>query len=425
MTMKADIAPAQMTVLPNGIRVVTREMPQVESVSLGLWVHVGTRDEAPEVNGVSHLLEHMAFKGTRRRTARSIAEEIEAVGGHLNAYTSREHTAYYAKVLVDDVPLAIDILADILQHSTLDEQELERERSVILQEIGQANDTPDDLIFDRFQETAYPDQPLGLPVLGSADLIRGLGRSDVRAYMDRYYSPSRLVASAAGRIDHEDFVRRIAAAFGDLPADNDEAPPRASYVGGDNRERRKLDQVHLILGFEGVPYGDPDYYAVTVLSTLLGGGMSSRLFQEVREKRGLVYSVFSFSSSYDDTGVVGVYAGTGEKEVGELIPVVGDELNAVRRKVGEDEIARARAQLRANVLMSLESTSAMCEQAARQILVFGRPIALEETVARIEAVDAAQVARTADRLFRAPVTVAALGPIRKMESTEQIAARFG
>ncbi len=424
MAGRAGVPDARITTLENGLRVVTREMADVESVSLGLWVRAGTRDEEAEVNGVSHLLEHMAFKGTERRSARAIAEEIEAVGGHLNAYTSREHTAYYAKVLADDVPLAVDILADILQHSTLDEEELERERSVILQEIGQANDTPDDVVFDRFQETAFPDQPMGRPVLGRAELIRALKREAVRAYMGRYYSPSRMVAAAAGRISHDDFTARIAAAFGDLPADDERAPEPARYTGGDNRESRDLDQVHLVLGFSGLAFDDPDFYAATVLSTLLGGGMSSRLFQEVREKRGLVYSVFSFTSSYADGGVFGIYAGTGENEVQELMPVVCDEINAVRQGVSDAEVDRARAQLRANVLMSLESSSAVCEQAARQTHVFGRPVPVAETVARIEAVDAAQVARTAERLFSGAPTLAALGPVGRLDPLDGIARRL-
>lgn len=415
----------RITTLPNGLTVATDRMEGVETASLGVWVNAGTRHETPDINGVSHLLEHMAFKGTQRRTARAIAEEMDNVGGHLNAYTSREHTAYYAKVLKEDVPLAIDLLSDILQHSTLDPEELAREQQVVVQEIGQAVDTPDDIIFDHFQAIAYPEQALGRPVLGTVELVKGMTRDVLAGYMGEHYSGQRMVLSAAGRIDHDALVDLAAGSFTELPSTGPAVEEAAVYRGGDFREERDLEQVHVMLGFNGVGYQDDDYYAASVMSTLLGGGASSRLFQEVREKRGLVYSIYSYTSSYQDGGLFAVYAGTGEDEAEELIPLVCDEIMKVTAQVGADEVHRARAQLKASVLMSLESTSARCEQLARQLFIYGRPITVDEMVANIEKVDEAAVTRVARRLFTTPPTFTAVGPLAKVEEFERIRTRVG
>jgi predicted Zn-dependent peptidase len=413
-----------ITKLDNGLTVATDAMPHVETVSLGAWVGVGTRHEPAEFNGVAHLLEHMAFKGTARRSARDIAEEIEAVGGYLNAYTGRESTAYHAKVLDRDLPLAMDILADILQHSTFDEDELARERQVILQEIGQAVDTPDDIIFDHFHATAYPEQALGRPVLGTPEVIAGIGPETLRTYMSRHYGADSIVLSAAGNVDHDRFVDLAAEHFSELRPVSAAESAAAAYAGGDFRESRELEQVHLILGFPGVSHRHPDFYAANVLSTLFGGGMSSRLFQELRETRGLVYNVFSFLSSYSDSGIFGIYAGTGENEVRNLIPVVCDELARLTRDVSEEETDRARAQLRASILMSRESTNARCEQLATQIQVFGRPLPPDEIVQQIDAVDVATIARLAGDLATGEPTMASLGPIAGVEPLDRVAARL-
>jgi predicted Zn-dependent peptidase len=414
----------QVSTLANGLRVVSETMERVETVSVGVWVGVGTRNEAPEVNGLAHFLEHMAFKGTGRRSARDIAEEIEAVGGHLNAYTSRENTAYYAKVLKEDAALAVDVLADILQNSTFEEDELARERDVVLQEIGQSNDTPDDIIFDHFQTTAYPSQPIGRPVLGSAEIVRSLSRPMLFDYVAEKYQAPSMVLSAAGRIEHAALVELAEANFAGLPAGDSASPVPASYQGGDYRESKELEQVHLLLGFPGLPYGDDDYYALGVYSTLLGGGMSSRLFQEVREKRGLVYSIYSFSSSYRDGGLFGIYAGTGETKVAELVPVVCGEVRAVAEAVSDEEVRRARAQMKAGLLMSLESTGSRAEQLAQQLLIFGRPIPADEVIAKIDAVDAEAVQRVGARVAAGSVTCAALGPIGSLETYDKVAARL-
>jgi predicted Zn-dependent peptidase len=416
------MADVRVTTLSNGLRVATDPMASVETASVGVWVAAGSRHETAKVSGISHFLEHMVFKGTRRRDARAIAEEIEAVGGHLNAHTSREYTAFYAKILKENLPLAVDIIADVLQNATLDDGELARERTVILQEIMQALDTPDDIIFDRFQETAFPGQPLGRPVLGEPDLIAAMTRDVLVHYKQRHYGAPRMVLAASGNVDHEHLVSLARAAFEDLPACDGGRSESASYRGGDYREPRDLEQVHMVLGFEGLGFRDPDFYALSVLSTVLGGGMSSRLFQEAREARGLVYSIYSFPASYSDAGLFGIYAGTGADEIEELVPLVCDELRKAARDVGGDEVARARAQLKAGLLMSLESTSARCEQLARQLMVFNRPIPVAETVAKIDAVDAAAVLAVAERLIRQTPTFAALGPIDRAPAFDCITA---
>jgi predicted Zn-dependent peptidase len=413
----------RVSTLDNGLRVVSDPMATVETVSVGVWVEAGARHEHPEINGVSHLLEHMAFKGTGRRSALEIAAEIEDVGGHLNAYTSRESTAYFAKVLKEDTALAVDIIADILQDSVMDAEELERERSVVIQEINQALDTPDDVVFDHFQETAYPDQPIGRPVLGTAELVGAMERDVVIDYMGRHYGVGNMILVGAGRIEHGTLAALAADAFSGLSAGAAPATEPTRYEGGDFRENRDLEQAHVVLGFEGISYEDPDFHAASMLSTILGGGMSSRLFQEVREKRGLAYSVYSFLSCYQDGGLFGIYAGTSERETGQLIPVVADEILKVRDGVGEDELARARAQIKSSILMSLESTSARCEQLARQMMVFGRPIPVAEIVAKIEAVDAAAVVAAARRITAGKPVLAALGPIAGVEGFDSFAAR--
>jgi len=410
--------------LSNGMSVLTDRMDSVETVSLGVWVDVGTRHEPAAINGVAHLLEHMAFKGTARRSALDIAAEIEAVGGHVNAYTSREHTAYYAKVLKADVALAVDILADILQHSSFDPAELERERAVILQEIGQAQDTPDDIIYDLFQERAFPDQPMGQPVLGRAEIVKSLDRDAVAGYQKGTYAAPGMLLVAAGNVAHDTLVALAERAFTELaPAGAARTEP-ARYVGGELRQNRELEQVHVLLGLPGFAFGDRDYYAASVLSTAFGGGMSSRLFQEVRERRGLVYSIYSFSHSYSDGGLFGIYAGTGESEAAELMPVLCDEIGALAEGLEPAELERARAQLKAGLLMSLEGTTARCEQQASHMLVYGRPLDPAELVRFIDAVDEDAVIRVARRLASGAPTLAALGPIGRIEDYQRLAARL-
>ena len=417
------------TRLENGLVIVTERMDRVETVSLGAYVASGTRNELAAENGVSHFLEHMAFKGTERRSAAQIAEEVENVGGHINAYTAREQTAYYVKLLKEDLALGADIIGDILTHSSFAPDELERERGVILQEIGQANDTPDDIVFDHFQETAFPDQPMGRPTLGTEPLIRAMRRETLTDYMRAHYTTGNVVIAAAGNLHHDQVVALAREHFADLPSAHMENPAAGLYAGGEFRREKELDQVHVVLGFPSVGYGDPDYYPVLLLSTLLGGGMSSRLFQEIREKRGLVYSIYSFNAPFVDGGLFGIYAGTGEDEASELVPVTLEELRKVQLGSGpdvvrQDELDRARAQLKSSLLMSLESTGSRCEQLARQLQVFGRIIPTAETVARISAVGLDDVRRAASRLFRGRPTLTALGPVSRIPSLGEVAERL-
>ncbi len=400
-----------VTTLPNGLRVVSETMPWVETVSVGAWVAVGARHEPAEVSGISHLLEHMAFKGTRRRSALQIAEEIEAVGGYINAWTSREATAYYAKVLKEDLALAVDLIADITQEPAFDEEELAREREVILQEIGQAQDTPDDLVFENFQAVAFPDQPLGRSVLGTKEVVSAMSRDALVSYLRGNYHAGRFVLAAAGALDHDRLVALAEAAFGGLASGEVTAPAAAAYMGGDHRVSRDLEQVHLALGLPGVSLTDDDFYPLSVYSTILGGGMSSRLFQEVREKRGLVYSIYSFTSAYSDTGLFGIYAGTGAGQVAELMPVIFGELHDLARAVDAAELARAKAQIKSGIVMSLESTSARIEQLAHQMLTYGRVLGIQEVVDLVDAVTGEAVCQVGGRLLGGELTSAAVGPV--------------
>ncbi|NMA97764.1 MAG: insulinase family protein, partial [Phyllobacteriaceae bacterium] len=348
----------QSTTLDNGMVVLTDDMPHLESASLGVWVKAGARSERKAEHGISHLLEHMAFKGTKTRTSLQIAEAIENVGGDLNAATSIEHTGYFARVLKDDVVLAADILADILQNSNFDEEELAREQQVIVQEIGAARDNPDDHVFDLFQQAAYPTQPIGRTILGTVDSVRGFNPDMVRKYMRRNYVGDHMVISAAGNVDHDGLVEVARQRFADLAPNGAPAPQRAEYQGGQERLISDHEQAHIVLGFEGRAYNSDGFYAAQVLASILGGGMSSRLFQEVREKRGLCYSVYAFHWAFADSGVFGVAAATGEEEVGELVPVVLDELRRATETITDEEVVRVRNQIRAGLLMSLESPSA-------------------------------------------------------------------
>ena len=400
----------RLSELPGGLRVVSDSMDRVETVSLGAWVEVGTHDEDASINGISHLLEHMAFKGTERRDAKQIVEEIENVGGHLNAYTTREHTAYFAKVLKEDVALAIDIVADILQNSIMDETELVREQDVIVQEINQSFDTPDDVVFDYFQETAFPDQAIGRPVLGTEDLVRSITPDTLLGYMASHYSGPRIIFAAAGNIDHDRLVGLVESAFDNLADETNGAREPVRYVGGDFRQTRDLEQAHLLLGMEGVSFMHKDFHAASVFSTLLGGGMSSRLFQEVREKRGLAYAIYSYLQCYNDGGLFGIYAGTGKDDVASLTPLIQSEIEKLTGAVPENDISRARTQIKAGILMSLESTSSRCEQLARQTMIFGHPLPLDEVVAKVEAVDEAALIRVGKRLLAGKPTITILGP---------------
>tara|TARA_R110002073_G_scaffold154366_3_gene309499 strand:- start:5481 stop:6737 length:1257 start_codon:yes stop_codon:yes gene_type:complete len=414
-----------VSTLKNGLRVVSDTLPNVETVTVGTWVDVGSRFESAAENGLSHMLEHMAFKGTEKRSAYDIAEQIENVGGYLNAYTSREHTTYYARLLKEDLELGIDVLGDILQNSTFEQDELERERGVIIQEIGQAEDTPDDVVFDLMQQAAYHDQPLGRPILGTVDLVNNFSRDDLSRYMSGHYKGENMAVVAAGNLEHDAFVNMVENHFSDLELSRDHEKASAIYSGGEERLERDLEQVNLLFGFDGMSFSDPDYYASQVMSMILGGGMSSRLFQEVREKRGLVYSIYSYMGSYVDGGTFGIHAGTGPDQVAELVPVVAGEIHKLASELSEPEVNRAKAQIKAGILMSLESTTSRMEQLGRQQMIFGRHIPREETLEKIDQVDTKAVMNCAARILKAGnLSLGAIGPLDTLESYDKIAELF-
>ena len=414
----------KISTLDNGLRIVTQNMPGLETVSMGIWNFVGGRDESENINGVAHLLEHMAFKGTLTKSALQIAETIENVGGDINAYTSKEITAYYVKLIADDLPLGIEILTDILQNSLFSEEELDRERGVILQEIGMYLDTPDDMIFDYWQEKAFPDQPMGRSILGKPDVIKNISRNQVKDFMMSHYNPKKMIVSAAGKIEHEKFVEQVRQKCVNLPAGNKNIRQTSKYISGEYRQDKDLEQIHLLLGFEGINFHHEDYYSLLVYSSLLGGGMSSRLFQEIREKRGLVYGISSFSSSYTDTGVFGIYAGTGESQIQELIPVLCNELRTSSNNITEKEISRGKAQLKASLMMGRESAFRRCESAARQLLVFNRVIDPKETINSINNVSKKTVENISQKIVSGPITISSIGPIKKLETLDKIQSRI-
>jgi predicted Zn-dependent peptidase len=411
--------------LPSGLVVVTDQVPHLETAALGVWVGAGSRDELPDEHGISHLLEHMAFKGTKRRTARQIAEEIEAVGGDLNAATSVETTTYYARTLKADVPLALDVLSDILANPAFDPDELTREQNVIMQEIGAAEDTPDDIVFDHLQRIAYPDQPIGRSVLGTRESVRSINAGRLRQYLARNYCGPDMVLAASGSVDHAMIVEEAQRLFGSFSASAGPASAPARFRGGSYIERQDLEQAHLALALEGLPQRDPALFSLQVFSNILGGGMSSRLFQEVREIRGLCYSISCFHMAYSDTGFFGIYAGTDDNDAPELMQVVMDEMERAVSSITDAEVARAKAQMKAGLLMSLESSSARAEQLARQMMIYGRPLSMAEMVARIEAVtvDSTQAAGRA-LLDRSRPAIAGLGPGRGLERAATIVENF-
>lgn len=410
--------------LPCGIRVATDVMESVETVSLGIWVGAGSRNENETNNGVAHFLEHMAFKGTEKRSALAIAEEIESVGGYLNAYTSREVTAYYARVLKQDTKLAMDILTDILQNSVFDQQELEREREVILQEIGQCYDTPDDIIHDYFQEVSYPNQSLGRPILGPSSIVKAMSRETLMDFMNQNYDPHRMVLVASGNVDHEQIVE-WAESMLSLKNGKEKAPYESpKFVGGDFRQKRELEQLHLLMGMKGPGAQADDYYDGQLFSTILGGGMSSRLFQEVREKRGLVYSIYSYLTAYSDTGVLGIYAGTSEKDACTLIDVVIGELHKMTQSIDEAEITKAKAQIKASLLIGLESSSGRARRIAHTLLTFGHYVTIHEVIQKIDAITADKVYAFSKKLLTQPLSMAALGPVDVLPDFASVQRKF-
>lgn len=400
----------QLTQLDNGMKVITRTMESLNSVALGYWVGVGGIFEDDSNWGVSHFLEHMAFKGTSSRTAQQIADEVESVGGYLNAYTSKEVTAFHSKLLGEDKGVVLDILSDILQNPTFSKEELERERGVILQEFYQTRDTPDDIIFDHAQQVAFHGQALGMPILGTENHISNISEGDLRDYMSRYYRADNIVFAAVGKVSHKEILDYTEKYFKKFSSKETlKEVTDFNYVGGNYSDVRDIEQVHLVVGFKGLSCKDPDYYTMAVFSSILGGGMSSRLFQEIREKRGLVYSIYSFSNFYTKTGIFGVYAATTANKIRELSEILAVELLKMCENISEREFSRTKAQLKTSLLISAENNTASCEQLVNQIMIFERLIPNIEMLRKLEAVTIDDVKRIASRVLQSKATIVTVG----------------
>ena len=412
---------AQVTTLPSGLAVVTDRATHVKTAAVGVFVAAGSRHESASEHGLSHLLEHMAFKGTRKRSARDIAEAIEDVGGDLNAETGVERTGYFARVMSADVGLALDVIGDILTDSVFDPDELEREKNVIVQEIGAVEDTPDDLVFDLLTSAAWPDQAIGRPILGTREGVGAFDREAIDRYLRRHYRAAGMAVAAAGAVEHDAVVSFAESRLEGLSRAPSAAQPAAEYRGGEARLRKRLEQTHVVVGFEGRRIGAPDHDAAHVFAAAAGGGMSSRLFQEVREKRGLAYSIYSFHWDYSDTGLFGFYAGSADRDAAEVVAASLDCLAEAARTLSEAEIRRAKAQMKVSLVAALESPGARAQQLARQMQVYGRPLPIEEVVARVEAVSVEEVRKTAAAMLRSPPTIAAIGAVGRVPGQAKVA----
>ena len=411
--------------LQNGFRIVTENMSGLKSASIGIWVNAGGRHERIEQNGIAHFLEHMAFKGTKKRSSVQIAEAIEDVGGYINAYTSREMTAYYCRVLGDDVALALDVVSDIVLNPVFARDEIEVERGVILSEIGQALDTPDDIIFDWLQDVSYPGQPLGRSILGPEERVSSFQREDLSAFVDENYSVDQMVLAAAGAVDHDAIVRQCEEIFGTLKPRVQAPFLVGQFKGGEYRQVKDLEQAHFALAFESPNYKDPDIYTAQIFATAFGGGMSSRLFQEVREKRGLCYSIFASAGAYSDTGTLTFYAGTSGDKVSDLANITVDELKRASYDMTEVEVARARAQMKAGLLMGLESPSSRAERLARMVTIWDRIPSLDEVVSQIDRVTVSDVRDYAAGMGAgAPAAMALYGPVADAPFVQDLQARL-
>jgi predicted Zn-dependent peptidase len=413
-----------ITTLPNGLMVATERMPEIATATLGVWVGTGSRHEEPHEHGLSHLIEHMAFKGTARRSARQIDEDIENVGGDINAATSVEYTSYTARVLGENVDVALDVLGDILIHSAFDAGELAREKGVILQEYAAVEDTPDDLIYDAFMETAFARQAVGRPILGTPETIKSFDEATIRAFLAREYTPGKMVLAAAGDVEHARIVDLADRLFGAMPSVEARQPESGHYIGGERRISRKLEQANLVLGLPGLSFKDPNYYAAHLFAHMLGGGLTSRLWHEVRETRGLAYEIQAFHWPFSDCGLFGIGAGTGGPDVAELVDVTLECARRAVTDIDETEIARAKAQMKVGLLAALESPGGRIERIARQLLTWGRVIPSEEVVAKVDAVTVADVRHAGQLLLQGAPTIAAIGPIHGLPSIDKVVAEL-
>lgn len=400
----------KITRLANGLRIVTDRIEDVKTVSLGVWVGVGARYENKENNGIAHVLEHMAFKGTKTRTAKQLSDMIEDVGGRMNAYTSKEITCYYVKMLSEHRHLGLSFLADILQNSVFPKEELEKEKGVIIQEINMNLDQPDDLVFDYFYDTAFKKQPMGMTILGTEKNIKSMTPEKLFGYMKDGYAFEKMVISAAGDVSHAAFVKEVEGLFKKFQKKQKATFEKGVYGGGNKIVHKKLEQTNIVYGLPGISYFDEDYEVAKIFNAILGGGMSSRLFQEMREKRGLCYAVQSFNLMQTDCGIFGIYTGTGPKTAKEALKVMKEELEKMTGKIEKEELLRAKAMAKAGLLMSKESSSSRAETNAKQLLLFDKLIPAEKMVREIEKIDVKAINRFGKRILSGLPTLAVLGP---------------
>ena len=407
----------EIVTLENGLRISVDEMSEVETVSLGVFVNTGSRNEDLKINGISHFLEHMAFKGTKTRNARQIAEEFEGIGGHINAYTSKEKTVYYVKVLKKYSEFAVEFLADILQNSTFDETELQKERGVILQEIAMTNDTPDDIVFDYFQHTAFPNQELGRSILGEIENVKNFTRKDFVKYIKNQYNFSNIAVVASGNIKQVDLVKWVKKYFTNLGENKILKPKIAKYLGGEFRKEKKLEQVNVVLGFKGISYHDENYYKAQILAMILGGGMSSRLFQEVRENLGLAYSIYAFNSCYQDTGLFAIYAGTTPEKCNQLLATVKTEIEKICKKITKEELQRVITQFQASLLMAKESTSSRMQRRGIDIISLNKIVSDREINFELAKVSLKNLTDFAQEIFyNSKPTTAMIGKVKAVKN---------
>lgn len=407
------------TTLPGGLRVVTETMPTVRSVAVGMWVGIGSRDEAPEHMGATHFLEHLLFKGTPTRDAMEISASIEGIGGEINAFTAKEYTCYYARVLDEDLPIAVDVLADLVTSSIVDAEDVEAERGVILEEIAMHEDDPSDVVHEQFAAALYGDSPIGRPILGTAESIEALDRDRIAEYYHRYYRPRRTVVAVAGNVRHEEVVELVARAYeraGALTGPAVADPPRTSGPGapalsGVRVLDRPTEQANLVLGTTSMPRTDDRRFALGVLNAALGGGMSSRLFQEIREKRGLAYAAYSYTSAYADTGQFGIYVGCLPSKIDDVLKICRDEVaRVVSDGLTEEEIARGKGQMRGGLVLGLEDTGSRMSRIGKNELVYDELLSVDEVLARIESVTAEEISAVAADVLNRPLTLAVIGP---------------
>ncbi|GGO93524.1 M16 family metallopeptidase [Wenjunlia tyrosinilytica] len=420
------VGTVRRTVLPGGLRVVTETVPTVRSATFGIWVAVGSRDETPALNGATHYLEHLLFKGTERRSALDISSALDAVGGEMNAFTAKEYTCYYARVLDSDLPLAIDVVSDMLTGSLIRPEDVDSERGVVLEEIAMTEDDPGDQVHDLFAHAMLGDSPLGRPVLGTVETINALTRDQIAGFYKRRYRPEHLIVAAAGNVDHTDVVERVRRAFTDAGALGDEntlpVAPRVgsralSTAGAVEVLDRSTEQAHIILGLPGLSRHDERRWALNVLNTALGGGMSSRLFQEVREKRGLAYSVYSYTSGYADLGLFGIYAGCQPRRAGEVLKICRDELGRVAdHGLSDEELKRAVGQLSGSTVLGLEDTGSLMSRIGKSELCWGEQLSVDDMLREFASVTPDQVREVAAEVLGQRPSLAAIGPFNDKQT---------